>query len=82
MVGRSWVEMDASAFSDAAADFGQVIQARLDGEPRKFLMTAVPIPEFAPVTRAFTLISSFHSQRSAVARIEYQSHPSRFEDFH
>lgn len=30
------------------ADFGQVFQARLDGQPRKFLVTAVPIPEFAP----------------------------------
>ena len=30
------------------ADFGQVIQARLDGQPRKFLVTAVPIPEFTP----------------------------------
>jgi two-component system, NtrC family, sensor histidine kinase KinB len=30
------------------ADFGRVFQARLDGQPRKFLVTAVPIPEFAP----------------------------------
>ena len=30
------------------ADFGPVFQARLDGQPRKFLVTAVPIPEFAP----------------------------------
>jgi two-component system, NtrC family, sensor histidine kinase KinB len=30
------------------ADFGQVFQARLNGQPRKFLVTAVPIPEFAP----------------------------------
>jgi two-component system, NtrC family, sensor histidine kinase KinB len=32
----------------ARADFTHVIQARLDGQPRKFLVTAVPIPEFAP----------------------------------
>jgi len=30
------------------ADFARVFQARLDGQPRKFLVTAVPIPEFAP----------------------------------
>jgi NtrC-family two-component system sensor histidine kinase KinB len=30
------------------ADFGQVFQARLDGQSRKFHITAVPIPEFAP----------------------------------
>jgi two-component system, NtrC family, sensor histidine kinase KinB len=30
------------------ADFSHAIQARLNGEPRKFLVTAVPIPEFAP----------------------------------
>jgi two-component system, NtrC family, sensor histidine kinase KinB len=30
------------------ADFGQVFQARLDGQPRKFIITAVPIPEFVP----------------------------------
>jgi NtrC-family two-component system sensor histidine kinase KinB len=30
------------------ADFNQVIRVRLDGQPRKFLVTTVPIPEFAP----------------------------------
>jgi NtrC-family two-component system sensor histidine kinase KinB len=30
------------------ADFAHVIQARLDGKPRKFLVTAAPIPDFAP----------------------------------
>jgi two-component system, NtrC family, sensor histidine kinase KinB len=30
------------------ADFSQVFRARLDGQPRQFLVTAVPIPEFVP----------------------------------
>jgi NtrC-family two-component system sensor histidine kinase KinB len=30
------------------SEFRQVFQARLDGQPRKFLVTAVPIPEFLP----------------------------------
>jgi NtrC-family two-component system sensor histidine kinase KinB len=32
----------------ARADFAHVIQTRLDGQTRKFLLKAVPIPEFAP----------------------------------
>jgi two-component system, NtrC family, sensor histidine kinase KinB len=32
----------------APADFSRVIQARLNGQPRKFLVSAAPIPEFAP----------------------------------
>jgi NtrC-family two-component system sensor histidine kinase KinB len=36
------------AIIPSRADFGQVFQARLNGQPRKFLVTAVPIPEFAP----------------------------------
>jgi NtrC-family two-component system sensor histidine kinase KinB len=32
----------------ARADFTRVIEVRLDGRPRKFLVTAAPIPDFAP----------------------------------
>ncbi|WP_159452250.1 sensor histidine kinase [Singulisphaera sp. GP187] len=65
------------------ADFAHVIQARLDGEPRKFLVTAVPIPEFAPrrtgavvvlddVTE-FALLDELRSELVAVASHELKT---------
>jgi two-component system, NtrC family, sensor histidine kinase KinB len=65
------------------ADFAQVIQARLDGAPRKFLVTAVPIPEFAPrrtgavivlddVTE-FALLDELRSELVAVASHELKT---------
>ncbi|AGA30827.1 sensor histidine kinase [Singulisphaera acidiphila] len=40
--------LTGSVMAPARTDFRQALQVRLDGEPRKFLVTAVPIPEFAP----------------------------------
>jgi NtrC-family two-component system sensor histidine kinase KinB len=71
------------AVRPSRADFGQVIQARLDGEPRKFLVTAVPIPEFAPrrtgavivlddVTE-FALLDELRSELVAVASHELKT---------
>lgn len=65
------------------ADFAHVIQARLEGQPRKFLLTAVPIPEFAPrrtgavvvlddVTE-FVLLDELRSELVAVASHELKT---------
>jgi len=65
------------------ADFAHVIQARLDGQPRKFLLTAVPIPEFSPqrtgavvvlddVTE-FALLDELRSELVAVASHELKT---------
>jgi NtrC-family two-component system sensor histidine kinase KinB len=40
--------LEGRAVLPSRADFTRVIQVRLDGQPRKFLVTAVPIPEFSP----------------------------------
>jgi NtrC-family two-component system sensor histidine kinase KinB len=65
------------------ADFSGVIRARLDGEPRKFLLTAVPIPGFAPRSTGavvvlddvteFALLDELRSELVAVASHELKT---------